>query len=144
MKAKFSLPLVLAALFPILLSAQSTPARALLALSKTNHTLAIVDPATLKVLARIPVGDDPHEVIASSDGKIAYVSNYGFGRFHTITAIDLVAQKPLATIDLGALAGPHGLAFVGGKLWFTAEVAKAIARYDPATKNIDWILGTGQ
>ena len=46
----------------------------LLALSKADHTLAIVDPATLKVIARVPVGTDPHEVIASSDGKIAYVS----------------------------------------------------------------------
>ncbi|HWC17988.1 MAG TPA: hypothetical protein VG498_13290, partial [Terriglobales bacterium] len=40
--------------------------------------------------------------------------------------------------------GPHGLAFVGGKVWFTAEGAKAIARYDPATSQIDWIMGTGQ
>ena len=39
-------------------NAQSTPRRSLLALSKTDRTLAIVDPATLKVIARIPVGDD--------------------------------------------------------------------------------------
>jgi YVTN family beta-propeller protein len=36
------------------------------------------------------------------------------------------------------------LTFVGGKTWFTAEAAKAIGSYDPATKSIDWILGTGQ
>jgi YVTN family beta-propeller protein len=36
------------------------------------------------------------------------------------------------------------LTFVDGKVWFTAEGAKAIARYDPATKSVDWILGTGQ
>ncbi len=45
--------------------AQPTPNPALLALSKQDHTLSIVDPATLNVVARIPVGDDPHEVIAS-------------------------------------------------------------------------------
>jgi len=50
-------------------NAQSTPQKSLLALSKADHTLAIVDPATFKVIARIPVGSDPHEVIASSDGK---------------------------------------------------------------------------
>lgn len=33
---------------------------------------------------------------------------------------------------------------MGGKTWFTAEAAKAIGRYDPATKKVDWILGTGQ
>ncbi len=124
--------------------AQATPKESLLALSKHNHTLAIVDPTTLQVIARAPVGPDPHEVIASSDGKTAYVSIYGFGRYHALSVIDLVAQKALPVIDTGALGGPHGLAFVGGKLYFTAEGAKAIARYDPATAKIDWIMGTGQ
>jgi len=36
------------------------------------------------------------------------------------------------------------LTFVGGKVWFTAETAKAIGSYDPATHAVDWILGTGQ
>lgn len=58
--------------------------------------------------------------------------------------IDLVAQKALPDIDTGALNGPHGLAFLDGNLWFTAEGAKAIARFDPATGKIDWIMGTGQ
>ncbi len=122
----------------------STPRKALLALSKRNHTLAIVDPATLQVMARVPVGPDPHEVIASSDGKTAYVSIYGGGRYHALSVIDLVAQKALPDIDTGALNGPHGLVFAGGKVWFTAEGAKAIARYDPATAGVDWIMGTGQ
>ena len=125
-------------------AAQPTPATALLVLSKQDHTLAIVDPATLQVLARIPVGEDPHEVIASADGHTAYVSNYGFGRFHTLTVIDLGAQKQKTVIDLGPLLGPHGLDFVQGKVWFTAEAAKAIGSYDPATDKIDWIMGTGQ
>src|SRR6202034_171704 len=124
--------------------AQSTPSRSLLALFKHNHTLAIVDPNKLQVIARVPVGPDPHEVIASSDGKTAYVSIYGGGRYHALSVIDLVAQKALPDVDTGALNGPHGLDFVGGKLWFTAEGAKAIARYDPATAKVDWIMGTGQ
>lgn len=126
------------------LSAEATPATALLVLSKQDHTLAIVDPGTLQVLARVPVGDDPHEVVASADGRTAYVSNYGFGRFHTLTVVDLVEQKRQGVIDLGALRGPHGLDFVQGKVWFTAEAAKAIGSYDPASAKIDWIMGTGQ
>jgi YVTN family beta-propeller protein len=124
--------------------AQPTPAAVLLALSKQDHTLAIIDPASLQVLVRIPVGDDPHEVVASSDGRTAYVSNYGFGRYHTLTAIDLTGQTQKGVIDLGALRGPHGLDFGQGKVWFTAEAAKAIGSYDPATEKIDWIMGTGQ
>jgi len=126
------------------LNAAETPSVSLLALSKADQTLSIVDPTTLTVVARVPAGPDPHEVIASDDGKFAYISNYGGGAYNTITVVDLVAQKTLPIIDLGALRGPHGLAFAGGKVWFTAEAAKAIGSYDPATKQIDWILGTGQ
>ncbi len=124
--------------------AETTPSTALLVLSKQDHTIAIVDPHDLHVVAKAPVGDDPHEVTASTDGRTAYVSNYGFGQFHTITIIDLVGQKRVGTIDLGALRGPHGLDFAGGKLWFTAEAAKSIGSYDPATGKIDRIIGIGQ
>jgi hypothetical protein len=65
---------------------------------------------------RAPVGPDPHEVIASGDGKTAAVSIYGGGRYHSLSVIDLVAQKTLPDIDTGALSGPHGLASVGGKI----------------------------
>jgi len=124
--------------------AQGTPQRSLLALSKREHTLAMIDPGNLKVLATAPVGPDPHEVVASTDGKRAYVSIYGGGAYHAISVIDLVAQKTLPDIDTGALNGPHGVDFVAGKLWFTAEGAKAVASYDPARAKIDWIMGTGQ
>jgi YVTN family beta-propeller protein len=126
------------------LRSQTTPSPSLLVLSKHDHTLSIVNPSTLQVVARMPVGEDPHEVIASTDGTTAYVSNYGFGAYNTLAVIDLVGHRALPSIDLGPLRGPHGLTFVGGKTWFTAEAAKAIGRYDPATQKVDWILGTGQ
>ena len=136
---------VCAGVVSLLASAQSTtPKTSLLVLSKHDHTLAIVDPLNLRVVARVPVGDDPHEVVASADGHTAYVSNYGFGAFHTLAVVDLVAQHEEPLIDLGALRGPHGLAFRQGKVWFTAEAAKAIGSYDPETRKVNWIMGTGQ
>jgi YVTN family beta-propeller protein len=130
------------------LRAADTPANALLVLEKEQNTLVIVDPASLTIVARVPVGNDPHEVAVSDDGKIAYISNYGArgggGGGATIARVDLAAQKPLAPIDLGALRAPHGLVFAGGKLYFTAEGAKVVGRYDPATQKIDWVMGTGQ
>jgi YVTN family beta-propeller protein len=120
-------------------------ADSLLVLSKGDLTLSIVDPATMKVVAKMPSGPDPHEVVASTDGKFAYISNYGGGAYNTITVVDLVARKTIAPpIDLGALRGPHGLMYVGGKVWFTAEAAKVIGSWDPATQKIDLVLGTGQ
>ena len=124
------------------LQAASTPANALLVLEKEQNTLVIVDPASLAIVARVPAGNDPHEVAVSDDGKTAYISNYSGG--HTIARVDLVAQKALTPIDLGALKQPHGLTMAGGKLYFTAEGAKVVGRYDPATDVIDWVVGTGQ
>jgi YVTN family beta-propeller protein len=141
---RFVCVLVAGCLGAAVLSGQGAPDGELLVLSKADQTLAIVNPATLKVLGRVPSGPDPHEVIASADGKTAYISNYGSGAYNTISVVDLVERKTLPTIDLGALRGAHGLDFAGGKLWFTAEANKAIGSYDPATKKVDWVLGTGQ
>lgn len=116
----------------------------LLALSKSAHVMAIVDPATLKTAATVPVGPDPHEVVADPDGNYAYVANTGSGRFHEINVIDLKNRKALTSIDTFPLLGPHGINFRGGKIWFTAQGSKSIGRIDPATQKIDWLMGTGQ
>ncbi len=123
-----------------------TPAKALLVLEKDKTQLDIIDPTTLKIVGSVPVGQDPHEVIASADGKIAYVSNYmgQGGPQHKLSVIDLASQKALPAIELGPLQGAHGLDFAGGELYFTAETSKVIGRYDPATQKIDWVMGTGQ
>ncbi len=144
MTNRVALALLLSCIGQAVLNGAETPSPALLVLSKGDLTLSTVDPATLRVVGRVPSGPDPHEVVASADGKVAYISNYGGGAYNTITVVDLVHQKAMPTIDLGPLRGPHGLMFVGGKLWFTAEGAKVIGSYDPATSKIDWVLGTGQ
>ena len=139
----FCLSVVLVA---ALRASAQTPSPALLVLAKSDESLAIVDPVSLQVVGRLPSGPDPHEVIASADGKLAYISNYGGSDsdLNTITVADLVSQKALPPISLGALHSAHGLAFAGGKLYFTVETNKAIGRYDPATKMVDWVMGTGQ
>jgi YVTN family beta-propeller protein len=123
---------------------RSTPR--LLVLNKDDATFAAVDPASGRVLGTVPVGDGPHELVASSDGKWAFASNYGTGAApgHTISMIDVAALKELRRIDIAPLGRPHGLAFANGKLYFTAEANKAIARYDPQADRIDWKFETGQ
>ena len=126
-------------------SIAQTPSPALLVLNKEDATLSIIDPTTLKTVAQIPVGEGPHEIAVSDDGKFAFVANYGARTpGNTISVIDLTAQKELRRVDLGALRRPHGIVFVDGKVWFTAEENKLIARYDPAANQIDWLLGIGQ
>src|SRR6185369_15902519 len=54
-------------------------ASSLLILNKFENTLVILDPADYHVIARVPTGDAPHEVVASTDGRFAFTSNYGTG-----------------------------------------------------------------
>ncbi len=126
-------------------TAAETPSPALLVLDKADRALAIVDPASGKVVARVGVGEGPHEVTVSADGKFAYVGNYGEQTpGHTISVIDLPVQAELRRVDVGPLLRPHGMLFVDGKLYFTAELNRLIARYDPVADKIDWLFGTGQ
>ena len=130
-----------------------TPSPALLILDRGNvaiggrdeASLAIVDPLTNQIVTRIPVGEEAHAVAVSADGKLAFVANFGgHSPGHTISVIDLAAQKELRRFDLGPLIRPSGLAVAGGKVYFTAQNNKLIGRYDPASNQIDWLLGTGQ
>lgn len=124
--------------------AEAPPPR-LLVLSKAESKLAIVDPATLEVIARVPTGIAPHEVCVSADGKTAFVADYGANvPGNTITVIDIAAAKAVRTVDLGPLRRPHGMAEHGGKVYFTSELAAAVGRYDPAADKVDLVLGTGQ
>ncbi len=122
--------------------AADLPSPALLVLNKEDATLAIVDPANGKVAGRVEVGQGPHEVAASDDGRQAYVTNYGAG--NTLSIIDLVTLKELHRFDITPLTRPHGVTTSGGKVWFTAEANKVIGRYDPGANRIDFVLGTGQ
>jgi YVTN family beta-propeller protein len=153
MKSKSHAVAIIAAIVAAFLStpitqAQSqtpTPSPALLVLNKAENSLAIVDPATQKVVARIPTGEGPHEIAASSDGKLAVVTNYGAkDPGHSLSVIDLTTQKEIHRVDLGPLGRPHGILFADGQFYFTAELNKLIASYDPATNKLDWLLGVGQ
>jgi DNA-binding beta-propeller fold protein YncE len=145
MDARFPLILSLISSLAAVVFAAETPSPALLVVNKEG-SLAIVDPASNAIVATVRTGDGPHETVASSDGKLAFVSNYGEGTApgSTISVIDLVDRRELRRVDLGVLRSPHGLAFAGGKLYFTAEANQVFGIYDPANNRIDWLQGTGQ
>jgi len=138
--------LLLAVFLPVAVMAAQTPSPALVVLEKADKSVVIVDPGSLKIVARLPAGEDPHEVVTSDDGHYAYISNYGAFQNpqHTLSAVDLWEQKALPAIDLGALLAPHGIEWANGKVYFTAEGSKVIGRYDAASNRIDWVLGIGQ
>jgi len=92
----------------------------LVVLNKSDHEAALVDPASLRTIAKLPTGQGPHEVAVSPDGHLAYVSNYGmFGVFregerrdhpgNTISVLDLRRRVVRDTFELGNYTRPHGI-----------------------------------
>lgn len=59
----------------------------ILALSKTDKKMVVLDYSSLEIITKISVGDDPHEVITSTDGKTAYVANTINGTSHELTSL---------------------------------------------------------
>lgn len=126
----------------VLATAQAAAAQTsgrLLVLLRDAAQLAIVEPSG-KVLGRVPVVKDPHEVAVTPDGQTAYVASPSEG----ISVVDVRAMKEVRRVDTGAGSAPHDVMFVGGKLLFTAEGYKTIGRYDPAANKVEWFLGIGQ
>ncbi len=81
-----------------------TTSPALLVLEKADSTLAIIDagtmkPGGMKIVARVPAGPDPHEIVTSPDGKLAYISNYG-GLDSTLNTI--TCDRPRGAQGIGA------------------------------------------
>lgn len=120
--------------------AQTAAQGQLLVLLRDASALAIVDPASGKVLGQVPTARDPHEVTASADGKIAFVASPSDG----ISVIDIAARKEIRRVKPGPGSSPHDVVFVDGKVYFTIEGYKSIGRYDPSANTIDWTLGIGQ
>jgi YVTN family beta-propeller protein len=130
----------------LLFFSSAVQAATLLVVNKADATLSFVDAAAMKVVATIPTGEGPHEVVATADGRFAIVTNYGTGPNpgSSLMLVDVAARKEIERIALPGLIRPHGLFAVGQHIYFTAEGSKVAARYDVAARRLDWIGGTGQ
>ncbi len=117
----------------------------LVVVNRAESTVSIIDAHAMKVLATIPVGNGPHEVVVSADGKTAIVSNYGDQTpNNSFSIIDIATLKETKRVDILPMIRPHGLIEIGGKIYFSAEANRSIGRFDLATQKVDWTMGTGQ
>jgi YVTN family beta-propeller protein len=126
----------------------------LLVCNKGDGTLGIIDPATGRQLAAIAEdGVTGHEVVATPDGKRAFVpifGNSGVGKPGTdgtlIRVIDLAEKRIVGTIDFGRGVRPH-CAVIGpndGLLYVTTELENSVTVIDPVTLKILTTIPTGQ
>jgi YVTN family beta-propeller protein len=126
----------------------------LLTANKGDQSLGIIDPAAGKQLAEVPEGGiTGHEVIASPDGRFAYVpiyGNSGVGKPGTdgdhLVVIDIASQKVVGKVDFGHGVRPHCPMFNPrtGMLYVTTEIDKTISVIDPKTLKIVDTIPTGQ
>jgi DNA-binding beta-propeller fold protein YncE len=126
----------------------------LLVAQKGDASLGIVDLMAGKVVAAVPEGGvTGHEVIASKDGKLAYVPIYGNSGVgkpgtdgHEIVVIDVASRSVVGRIDFGHGVRPH-MPLIGpkdGLLYVTTELEKSITLIDPKTLKIVGSIPTGQ
>jgi YVTN family beta-propeller protein len=126
----------------------------LLVANKGDHTLGIIDPASGKQVAAVDEGGvTGHEVIASPDGRIAYVpiyGNSGVGKPGTdgthLVAIDLASRTVTGSVDFGHGVRPHCPMFgpKNGLLYVTTELDQSISVIDPHSLKITGKIPTGQ
>ena len=133
---------------------QSSNGGLLLVANKAEKTLGIVDPEAGKQLATVNEnGTTGHEVVASPDGRLAFVpiyGNSGVGKPGTdgsnMVVIDLASRKIVGNVDFGHGVRPHCAVFgpQNGMLYVTTEIDKSVTIIDPHSLKIVGEISTGQ
>jgi YVTN family beta-propeller protein len=126
----------------------------LLVANKGARAVSIIDTKAGHELAQVPENDiTAHELVASPDGKTAYVPIYGdsgVGRAGSdgrqLLVIDIASRKITGSIDFGKGVRPH-FPLIGpknGLLYVTTELDQTISIIDPKTLKIVGTVPTGQ
>lgn len=130
----------------------AAPARSerLAVVEKFDDRVAIVDVPSGAVLARIPVGHGPHEVVATRDGARLFVSNYGNLRTDLGRSLHMVEVASGTARELHAppFVNPHGLALSPGGQRLLASFqwpgAEAVLAFDAVSGALRDVHSTGQ
>lgn len=141
----------LTALFLVLLSACSPeiPAQTpdglsgtLIVLNKSGHDASFIDLASGEIIATLPTGRGPHELIVTSDGRWAIATDYGGG--NSLTVFDVAELEVERTIDLSDYSRPHGIVFLPGEeqVLVTSEGSGNLVVVDFHTGEIETVIST--
>jgi YVTN family beta-propeller protein len=117
---------------------------AYLVLHKAASSLGFYDRAG-RILATVPVGKHPHEMVLSPDGRHVYVTDNGVMLLtdsgeggNTVSIVDVARRERVGVVDLGRFRRPHGIALDGptGRLLVTTELPDRLLVLDPATRRV--------
>jgi YVTN family beta-propeller protein len=97
--------------------------------------IAVVDPATGRVVRTVPTGRGAHTMFFNLDHSLIYATNRVDG---TLSVIDPVSLDVLRTISVPG--GPDDLEFApDGKIWAALRFAQSVAVIDPKTGAVERI-----
>lgn len=133
--------------------ANSSSRGVLLVANKGDETLGIIDVKADKQVATVAEGGTTgHEVIASPDGKLAYVpiyGNSGVGKPGTdgsnMVVVDIASRTVVGNLDFGHGVRPHCPMFgpKDGLLYVTTELDNAVTAIDARQLKIVAKIPTG-
>lgn len=85
----------------------------LIVLNKQGHDASFIDLGSGEIIATLPTGRGPHELVVTDDGKWAIGTDYSGG--NSLTVFDVENLSVARTIDLSDYPPPHGILFMPGQ-----------------------------
>jgi YVTN family beta-propeller protein len=104
-----------------------------------------------RLLQAVPVGQHPHEMVLSADGKLAYITDNGTMRIeqagtggNSISIVDIAARKKVGEISLGEFRRPHGIDIdaASGRLAVSTELPDRLLLLDAGARKVVQNLDT--
>jgi YVTN family beta-propeller protein len=110
--------------------------------NRAEHTVSVIDPATLKVIDKFKVGVNPQHVVPAWDLKTLWVANNAEGRSDgSLTPIDPLTGKPGKAI---AVEDPYNMYFSpdGESAIVVVEAFKRLDFRDPRSMKLNYSIAT--
>jgi len=95
--------------------------------------VTIIDPATLKAIGSIKVGDNPHGIIASPDRRTLYISVEGTDE---LVSVDIATNKVTSRVKVGRAPNEVSITKDGRKVFVPLRNDNAIDVVDATTMKV--------
>ncbi|UNK50423.1 YncE family protein [Lysobacter sp. S4-A87] len=98
-------------------------------------------------LGEFATGQGPHEIVVSSDGRTALVSNYGSqSPGNSLSVLDLASDAPVRTVGLDENTRPHGMRLLPGnrRAVVTTEGSRKLLVVDIGQGKVESAIDLGE
>ncbi|PCJ28007.1 MAG: hypothetical protein COA96_02265 [SAR86 cluster bacterium] len=116
----------------------------LIVLNKNGHNASFIDLGSGEMLATLPTGQGPHELIVTDDGRWAIGTDYAGG--NSLTVFDVENLEVEKTINLDKYPRPHGILFLPGQeeVIVTSELSSSLVIVNFRTGEVVRTIDTNQ